>query len=73
MDAILAGLDKALQGSHLLAFGIVFLGGILTSLTPCVYPMIPITISIIGGQKQQTRLGSFFQSLMYVLGNAITN
>jgi cytochrome c-type biogenesis protein len=72
MDAILNNLDKALQGSHFLAFGIVFLGGILTSLTPCVYPMIPITISIIGGQKQRTRLGSFFLSLVYVLGIAVT-
>jgi cytochrome c-type biogenesis protein len=72
MDAIINGLEKALQGSHFLAFGIVFLGGILTSLTPCVYPMIPITISIIGGQKQRTRLHSFLLSVAYVFGIALT-
>jgi cytochrome c-type biogenesis protein len=72
MDAILSGLEKALQGSHFLAFGIVFLGGVLTSLTPCVYPMIPITISIIGGQKQRTRLQSLLLSIVYVLGIAVT-
>jgi cytochrome c-type biogenesis protein len=72
MDGLLNGLEHALQGSHALAFGIVFLGGILTSLTPCVYPMIPITISIIGGQKQRTRFGSFLLSLVYVLGIAST-
>ncbi len=27
----------------------VFLGGVLTSLTPCIYPMIPITAAIVGG------------------------
>lgn len=28
---------------------IAYLGGILSSLTPCVYPMIPITLSVVGG------------------------
>ena len=27
----------------------MFLGGVLTSLTPCIYPMIPITAAIVGG------------------------
>ena len=34
----------------LVAFPLVFLGGVLTSLTPCIYPMIPITAAIVGGQ-----------------------
>ena len=33
------------------AVGAVFLGGVLTSLTPCIYPMIPITAAIVGGQS----------------------
>lgn len=33
-----------------LAVVVLFIGGVLTSLTPCVYPMIPITAAIIGGQ-----------------------
>ena len=32
-----------------LALPLVFLAGVLTSLTPCIYPMIPITIAIVGG------------------------
>jgi cytochrome c-type biogenesis protein len=37
--------------SHpVLAIPLVFLGGVLTSLTPCIYPMIPITAGVIGGQ-----------------------
>ena len=35
--------------SPLSAIPAVFLGGVLTSLTPCVYPMIPITAAIVGG------------------------
>ena len=32
-----------------LAILVAYLGGILASLTPCVYPMIPITVSVVGG------------------------
>jgi thiol:disulfide interchange protein DsbD len=72
MDGIIAGLEKALQGGHPLAFGIVFLVGLGTSLTPCVYPMIPITVSIVVGQKRSSRIQSFFLSLIYVMGIAVT-
>lgn len=46
--------------------------GLLLSLTPCVLPMIPILSSIILGQKNITHRRSFFLSLAYVLGMAIT-
>ena len=51
------GLASALAGSPLLALATLFGAGILTSLTPCVYPMIPITMSVITGtaQEGQTR------------------
>ncbi|HWN83297.1 MAG TPA: cytochrome c biogenesis protein CcdA, partial [Candidatus Udaeobacter sp.] len=55
----------------LLTFALVFLGGLALNLTPCVYPMIPITISIFGsqggGSRQALKLAVF-----YVLGMAIT-
>ena len=35
--------------SPLRALPAIFLGGVLTSLTPCIYPMIPITAAIVGG------------------------
>lgn len=34
-----------------LALPVVFVGGVLTSLTPCIYPMIPITAAVVGGQS----------------------
>lgn len=39
-----------------LAFLVAFIGGVLTDLTPCVWPMIPVTLAIIGVRKDQ-RLG----------------
>jgi thiol:disulfide interchange protein DsbD len=51
----------------LLAFGVAFLGGVLTSLTPCVYPLIPITVSIFGARKA-SRGEAVALSGLYVLG-----
>jgi len=35
----------------LIAIPALFAGGVLTSLNPCIYPMIPITAAIVGGQQ----------------------
>jgi thiol:disulfide interchange protein DsbD len=52
---------------------LAFLGGILVSFTPCVYPMIPITLSIIGGRKENTGIRrGFFLSVVYVAGLSLT-
>ena len=51
----------------------LFIGGFLVSLTPCVYPMIPITIAVIGAsaaREEGKRGNSFLLSLCYVLGMA---
>jgi cytochrome c-type biogenesis protein len=49
----------------------VFSGGVLTSLTPCLYPMIPITVSIVGGSSGAgRRLVRMSLAMTYVLGLA---
>ena len=50
----------------------VFLGGLLLSLTPCVYPLIPVTAGYIGGVSGGSKLRGFFLSLIYVTGIAFT-
>ena len=47
-----------------------FAAGALASLTPCIYPMIPITIGIITAQKRTSLLKNFLLSLAYGLGIA---
>ncbi len=49
------GLAVALGSSPGLALAVLFGAGVLTSLTPCVYPMIPITASVISGTAQAGR------------------
>ncbi len=55
------------------AMALAFLGGLLVSLTPCVYPMIPITLSIIGGRSENTGFGrGLLLSVTYVAGLSLT-
>ncbi len=72
MYSFLQGLEGYLGSSPLLAFVAVFLGGVLTSFTPCVYPMVPITIAYIGGRSGDSKLKGLSLSLFYVLGMAVT-
>jgi cytochrome c-type biogenesis protein len=66
----------------LVAIPALFFGGVLTSLNPCIYPMIPITAAIVGGQEigaadatgtnapARSRLRPVLLTLTYVLGLA---
>ena len=60
--------DKGL----LLTTFLVFAGGLALNLTPCVYPMIPLTIAYFGGQSQGKRGSLFLHSSLYVIGMALT-
>ncbi len=54
-----------------LAFLAVFLGGLALNLTPCVYPMIPITIGYFGGQSKGKTSGTVLLAFLYLLGMAV--
>ena len=62
------------QLNHLsiLSLSIIFLAGLLTSLTPCMLSMLPLTIAYIGQNTEQTRSQSFRQSIYFALGLATT-
>lgn len=54
-------------------FVFVFLAGVLTSLTPCLLPMLPLTIAVIGkGHSHDDKLKKFINALTYVFGIATT-
>ena len=58
---------------NILDYFLVFWSGVLVSFSPCVYPLIPITASIIAGVNTKgTKLRGFIISLVYVLGVAVT-
>ncbi len=53
------------------SFLLVFLGGLALNLTPCVYPMIPITVSYFGGQSGGGSGRTLLYAALYVLGMAV--
>lgn len=66
-------IERILKGGSFWVVLIGFFGfGLLLSLTPCVFPMIPILSGIIAGQRQVTKTSGFLLALSYVLGMAIT-
>jgi len=68
----LNNLPQIFESISPLAYLVVFFAGLATSLTPCVYPIIPITLIYIGARKTKNKLSSFLLSLFYVLGVACT-
>jgi len=61
-----------LAGAGLLrAILLAYVGGLLLALTPCVYPLMPIVIGVIGATADR-RLAAFLRSLLYVAGISVT-
>ncbi len=68
------GISQALQHNPLLAGALLFGAGLLTSLNPCIYPMIPITASTLAGvnvEGGRTRRRTILLTLTYVCGLAL--
>jgi cytochrome c-type biogenesis protein len=67
------GLGATLQQNPGLALATMFGAGLLTSLTPCIYPMIPITAGVIAGTagEQSSRGRVVTLTLTYVAGLAL--
>ncbi len=52
---------------------LIFLGGMALNLTPCIYPLIPITVSYFGGKSNEIQGRTLAHGILYVAGLAITN
>ncbi len=65
-------IGEAIRSSPLLALPLLFAAGLATSLTPCIYPMIPITAGLLGGSARADapRWRSATLALTYALGLA---
>jgi cytochrome c-type biogenesis protein len=55
-----------------LSVAVIFLAGLLTSLTPCMLSMLPITVGYIGGYEAKSRVQAAIQSTWFALGLATT-
>ncbi len=59
---------RALNQGALVALGASYVFGLATSMTPCVYPMIAITVSVFGAKEATSRVQGMLLSLTFVLG-----
>jgi len=70
-----SSISSQLSSSPFYALPVLFIAGVLTSFTPCIYPMIPITAAIVGGQSvgeaAQSKSRTILLTLTYVLGLAL--
>jgi cytochrome c-type biogenesis protein len=69
-----SGITEALGSSPLTAIPLLFVAGLLTSLTPCVYPMIPITVALVGRESMGASVSKWRPlalTLSYVTGLAL--
>jgi thiol:disulfide interchange protein DsbD len=71
LEALLSNIETYVHQAPLMAYLAVYVGGLMVSFTPCIYPVIPITVAYIGG-KGHSRGHGFTLSLVYVLGTAAT-
>lgn len=65
-------IGQSIHSNFFIALLISYISGILVSFTPCVYPLIPVTITYIGAKTVTTKTKAFFISLIYVLGISVT-
>jgi len=63
---------RFLEGSLLLQLLLVFVAGLALNLTPCVYPLIPITVGFFMSQEQSGRKQTWLLAATYVLGMSVT-
>ncbi len=71
---LIAPADSTLHAAPLAALPVLFGAGVATSFTPCIYPMIPITIGVLGGTAAgaaRSRRRTAFITLVYILGVAL--
>jgi thiol:disulfide interchange protein DsbD len=67
-----SAMQAALDSSLIMAAGLSFVAGFLASLTPCVYPLVPVVVTCVSSStvQEQSRWRAFTASLAYVCGLA---
>lgn len=70
-ESLISNAEIYLKEISLISYLMVFLAGVLTSFTPCVYPLIPVTVAFIGAGSAGSKGRGFVLSFFYVLGIAV--
>jgi len=71
-ETVAKTLSDLSTGFSLLAYLLVFLGGVITSIGPCNLSMVPVIMAYVGGDSEASRGRSFGLSLAFTLGSSFT-
>jgi len=69
---ILDNIEQIITLYPMIAFGAVFLAGVLSSASPCVLATIPLVVGFVGGYSDGNRGKAFRYSLVFILGLSLT-
>lgn len=72
MENLLNNVEFLIRNNHFLAFSAVFVGGIISSASPCVLSAIPLIIGYVGGYSEGNKKKAVIFSLVYVIGLSLT-
>lgn len=70
--SFLDNIEQVVAAYPLLAFGAVFMAGVLSSASPCVLTTIPLVVGFVGGYSNGERGKAFRYSLTFILGLSLT-
>lgn len=65
-------IPRVVEQRSLLTLALVFIGGFVTSISPCILSMVPLLVSYIGGYAEGPRSRGFMLSSSFVIGLAVT-
>ncbi len=69
---VLDNIEQIVALYPILAFGAVFLAGVMSSASPCVLSTIPLVVGFVGGYAEGNRWKAFRYSLAFILGLSLT-
>ncbi len=72
MESMLNNIQSIVQNNHGLAYGTVFIGGLISAASPCVLAAIPLIIGYVGGYSGGDKKKAAIYSLVFILGLSIT-
>ena len=71
LQEVLINLENMFGVSLAMSLAASFLAGLVASLSPCIYPLLPITLGVIGAVASNSRSRGFLISFIFVLGIAV--